>query len=78
MNLGFTESIENDSVYFDQYGFKYAIVELKLNKKLYLDWEKETQLCSLIRLDKYGSIKARKVVSSLEELKEIIKFFKDE
>ena len=78
MNLGFTESIEKDSVYFDQYGFKYAIVELKLNKKLYLDWAKETQICSLIRLDKYESIKARKVVSSLEELKEIIKFFKDE
>jgi hypothetical protein len=78
IDLGFTESVEFDPVYFDQYGFDYSIISLKLTKKLYLDWEKETQLCLLLRIDKHESIRAKKIIKGLEELKELIEFFKNE
>jgi len=79
MSLGFTEDIQNDSTYFSEFGFDYAIIERKLTKKIYLDWEKETQLCELVRMDHPDTcnIKKKKKVRDLEHLKEIIDFFTD-
>ena len=79
MSLNFTEDTQNDSTYFAEYGFDYAIIELDLTKKIYLSWEKETQLCKLVRIDSPEdcNIKKTKEVRNLEHLKEIIDFFTD-
>jgi hypothetical protein len=78
--LGFTEIKTNDSVYFQEFGFPYVIITKQLSKEIYLDWEKHTQFCELIRMDKpkVGSISKRYPVKNLAELKTIIDFFTDE
>jgi len=79
MDLGFNEAIQTDSVYFKEFGFQYAIISKELTPTISLDWEKETQLCRLIRIDNptNGHIKKQVPVNSLTELKEIIDFFTD-
>ena len=51
MDLGFTEVEDEDKVYFDQYGFDDCIITKDLTKKIYLDWDKATQLCMMDRND---------------------------
>lgn len=77
--LGFTEDPSHDSIYFDQFGYDYVIITKKLSKKIYLDWEKSTQLCKLVRLKKVktGDIAKIYQIKNLKELKEIIDFFKN-
>lgn len=77
MALGFKSEEQNDSVYEAQYGFPYCIIEKQLTKKLYLDWEKETQLCWLVRIDENWNVKKRIPVANLETLKQIVDFFTD-
>ena len=74
-DLGFTEEIQKDSVYFDEYGYHYAIISLDLTKLISLDWEKETRLCKMIRIDSDGNIIQEKKIIDLEDLKSTIKFF---
>lgn len=78
--LGFREDVQNDQVYFEEYGFDYCIITKELTKKIYLEWAKETQLCKMVRIDnpKHCNIKAELPIRNLEHLKEIIKFFSDE
>jgi hypothetical protein len=79
MDLGFTESLENDDVYFQKFGFQYAIINKQLTPTISLDWEKETQLCRLIRIDNETdeNIKKQVPVKNLSELTQIIDFFTD-
>lgn len=79
MSLGFKEEKQSDSVYFDEYGFDWCIIEKKLTSKIYLNWKKETQFCEIIRLGKGkdASIMRRKPVKNLAQLKEIVDFFCD-
>jgi hypothetical protein len=76
IELGFKEEFCNDTVYEYKYGFQYVIITLNLTKRIFIDWEKETRLCEMVRLDKDHNVKARKPIMNLEELKEIIEFFK--
>lgn len=78
--LGFTEDVQIDEVYYNQYGFDYCIITKELTKKIHIDWEKETQLCKMIRIDspKRGNIKAELPIRNLDHLKEIINFFSDD
>lgn len=80
IELGFTEQIIDDKIYFNQHGFDYSIVQLNLTKRIYLDWTKETKLCKLVRVDspKNGIIKAEMPIKDIKHLKEIINFFKDQ
>ena len=80
MALGFTEEKQYDSCYFNTYGFEYAIIEKKLTDKIYLDWEKESRTCKLIRIDSQEdcNIMAEKSIKDLKHLKEIINFFLSE
>jgi hypothetical protein len=78
MNLGFKEHFDTDQVYFDEFGFDYAIITKKLEKRISLDWAKDTQLCEMIRLNKTGSIVSKMPMRNLEHLKEIISFFTDD
>lgn len=79
MNLGFKEKIIKDEVYEDEFGYSYSIISKKLTKKIHLDWEKETQLCNLIRINNPDSGKILSVmpINNLKHLKEIINFFID-
>lgn len=79
MSRGFEESIKHDPVYFREFGFDWAIITLKLTAKIYLDWEKETQLCQMVRMDsaKKCNIKTRMPIRDLEHLDELINFFTD-
>lgn len=79
MDLGFKEEIQDDNVYEDEFGFEYSIITLKLTKKIYLDWCKDTQLCEIVRIDNNENmnIKAERPIFNKEQLIEIIDFFRD-
>lgn len=76
IDLGFKEEFCSDTVYEDEYGFQYVIITLNLTKRIYIDWEKSTRLCEMVRLDKDHNVKARKPIMNLDELKGIVEFFK--
>lgn len=77
IGLGFTESVESDPVYFDEYGYSYCIVTKQLTELVYLDWAKETQLCKMVRIDNLDdcNIKAELPIRNVEHLREIVNFF---
>lgn len=79
MALGFTEEIGSDSVYYNTYGYEYSIINKDLTKKIYLDWEKETRLCKMVRIDspKTCNIMSELPIMNLQHLKDIINFFSD-
>jgi hypothetical protein len=78
IDLGFKSTIQQDPVFFNQYGFDWRITELKLCKHVYIDWDNNTRFCQMIRLDKEGcNILRRKDIKNLDEFKEIIDFFKN-
>ena len=79
MALGFTEDVQSDRVYEAEHGYKYCIINKELTKKIYLDWEKETKLCKMVRLSKpkTGDIGAELPIKNLDHLKEMINFFSD-
>lgn len=76
--LGFNENPSDDSVYFNEFGFEYVIITLQLSKYIFIDWAKETQLCKMVRINKASDIVAEMPIKDLEQLKEIINFFKSE
>lgn len=78
IKLGFTEKIVEDTVYFNEFGFNYVIIKLKLTSKISIYWEKETQLCTMYRIDKKskGNIMAKLKIQDLEDLQGAIRFFK--
>jgi hypothetical protein len=80
MDLGFSEEVCHDGVYLNEHGFDYCIITKYLTKKIYLDWAKETKLVELVRVDcpRENNIVAKMPVTSLEQLKQLIKFFTDE
>lgn len=80
MALGFTEDIQIDSVYEAKNGYSYCIITKQLTKKIYLDWQKDTKLCKMVRLSKpkTGDIGAELLIKNLDHLKEMISFFYNE
>lgn len=77
MDLGFEEEFIDDEIFFDQYGYRYSIVSKKLTKKLELDWDKQTRICKLLRMDSESNIRKSIKIKNLDDLKEIIDFFTD-
>ena len=77
MNLKFKRTDDSDSMFFNQHGFEWFIVEKKLNKRTYLDWDCLTGKVQLIRTDKEGWIVGKINVKTLSQLKEIIIFYKN-
>ncbi len=76
MALGFKEKPMQDEVYERQNGYPWVWITKKLTKKIYLEWEKETKVCKIIRLKskKTGDIANSKVLT-LDQVKEVIEFF---
>jgi len=77
MRLDFTEQIDDDSVYFDEFGYDYANITKWLTKKIYLEWTKDERVCNLHRVDscKTCNILATMQIKNLEHLKQIINFY---
>lgn len=78
IDLGFVREDIGDSVFYDQYGFRYFIVTKKLDEKINLDWDCNTRMVTMIRSNKSETIVGKMYVETLNELKCIISFFKDE
>ena len=78
--LGFNEEIAYDSCYEAEHGYAYCIITKNLTKKIYLEWQKDTKLCKMVRLSKpkTGDIGAELPIKNLDHLKEMINFFSDE
>jgi hypothetical protein len=73
INLGFKRIGENDSVFFDQNGYEWFRVEMKLKKNLYLDWDCESHEVHLVKWkSKDGSIKNKIQLKTIREIKNII------
>jgi hypothetical protein len=77
MDMGFSEEVDHDQVFIDEHGFDYTRITLDLTKKIYMSWEKETQLAQMIRLDgrKECNILNRLPIRDLDHLKELVEFF---
>jgi len=80
MALGFSEEISSDSCYEAQHGYAYCIITKNLTKKICLDWQKDTKLCKMVRIDspKTGNVKAETQIMNLEQIKTLIDFFSNE
>lgn len=79
MDLEFKEEFNSDSVFFDKYGYDYSIVTLQLSPKIYVDWDKTTRKCKLVRLKnlKTQDIGNEMPIFTEEQLINIIAFFKN-
>lgn len=77
IKLGFNEEFANDGLYFRIHGYNYAIINKYLTKKIYLEWEKETKLCRMVRIDnsKECNILNTMPIMNLQHLKIINDFF---
>lgn len=75
MSLGFKEEIVSDSVYYDDFGYDYAIITKKLAKYKFLQWEKDTRLCVFYKTNKDHDIVFTKEVKDIDEVKFIISLF---
>ena len=80
MALGFEEEICSDSVYEATHGYAYCLIKKNLTKKIYLDWQKDTKLCKMVRIDsqKTGNVKAETPIMNIEQIKTLIDFFSNE
>lgn len=77
VDLGFQRKEQNDSVFFNQYGFNYYLMNKKLDKKITAEWDINERTVRIIRCNKTGDILGQIDVANLEELKKYIEFFKD-
>ena len=77
--FGFTEEPCEDMVYFEKYGFPYAIIQFQLTNLIYLQWDKETRLCKMVRVDceEEQNIISEMNIVNANQLKDIIDFFGD-
>lgn len=75
IKLGFTRQDLNDNVFFNQYGFGYFIVSLKINNQIYFDWDCNDRTVKLTRVDKEQTIKGVIEVQDLNHLVELLTFF---
>ena len=75
IKLGFTRQDQNDNVFFNQYGFGYFIVFLKINNQIYFDWDCNDRTVKLTRVNKEQTIKGVIEVQDLKHLVELLTFF---
>jgi len=75
--LNFKETSIEDTVYFNEFGYEYVIIELRLTPKIYLSWEKSTQMCEIVRIDNKRdcNILNRKPIKNLIMLREVVDFY---
>lgn len=62
-----------DSIFFNQYGFECFLVQKKLHKNFYAEWDCETRTVEIVK-HKKSNILGRLKVDTLENLKSILNF----
>ena len=75
IDLGFTESVQNDQVYFNEFGYHYSIIELTLTDELAINWYKNSQTQEIFYLNKEQTVLNKRLLSD-KELLSIIDFFR--
>jgi hypothetical protein len=77
MLLGFVREEKSDQVFYDQHGYNWFLVQKKLAKGFYLSWDCTEHTVELVRWNpKNGDILDRLPMYSVEEIEEIIEFFR--
>lgn len=74
LNLGFDRLEINDSIFENQHGYKCFYLTKEIKKGFEFIWDCEDRKCEFRRCKK-GRILSKYIVSSIEEIKMIIKFF---
>lgn len=74
MDLGFKRKELHDPLFFNQYGFEWFIVQLKLNDTLTLSWDCNSRVVILRRMKK-SDIKNILEIKDLKTLQGVVKFF---
>lgn len=79
MELGFCDEQVNDSVHMKMYGYPASNNYLELTDTIYVDWDKVTRLCKIVRVNnpKDCTVIKQIPVINLNQLKLIINFYKD-
>jgi hypothetical protein len=75
IKLGFKRIDENDKVWFNEFGYEYFRLELKLSKRHYIDWDIQKQTCEVVHCNREHDILSRWEVDNIELLKNIINLF---
>lgn len=64
-----------DNNFFNEYGFNWFLVMLKINNSIYFDWDCNTRTVKMLRVDKEQTILGRIEVQDLKHLVELLTFF---
>lgn len=76
MKLGFKSTVENDKVFFDEFGVEYTITNLKLSKVYEFDWDQITRTVTLWKTKTDGTTILTFEVIDLEQLEFLILLLK--
>ena len=68
IDLGFEREDASDNVFFNQNGYGWFWLELKLAKKIVAHWEQPEKTVELRRMGKNGTILSSLPVKNLEQL----------
>lgn len=64
-----------DNNFFNEYGFNWFLVILKINNQIYFDWDCNTRHVKMVRVDKDQTIKGTIQVQNLAHLVELLCFW---
>ena len=64
-----------DSIFFNEYGYYWFLVILKINNQIYFDWDCNTRHVKMVRVDKDQTIKGTIEVENLKHLVKLLDFF---
>jgi len=76
LKLGFKRKEMSDHLFFNQNGYEWFLVSLKINKEICFEWDCETKIVSMVKY-KGSDIKNRRYIENIETLKNIVTFFTD-
>ena len=77
MNSGFKRLESEDSIFFDQYGYNYFIVNKEINDHVSLEWDVHTQQVELTLVDDHHEILRRTKIQTLDEFNLLMMLCKD-
>lgn len=76
IDLGFKRQDQHDSVFFDDNGYDWFLVTMKLAKRVELDWDCQTHDVTMYRYDRDANVKGMIPLENIESVKEMIDFYK--
>lgn len=76
IDLGFKREDHSCHGFFQEYGFTWFLVTLKLTKYIYMDWDCNTRKVTINKIDKEHTILSSIGLENLEEVRIWVNFFK--